>query len=163
MSRRLVGPASMSVSTAATAGANRTRPETVPASASAPRVGSQAVRSATTCRPAHGSGVSKPTLTGAIPRAPCDASNCTTCEFKNTWIGTFRGRIGYALDRWLPYITGDAAYGGLKMSAHGVSVTKTNLGRTLGGGVECAFMGAWSAKLEYLYADLGSMTCAAAT
>ena len=49
------------------------------------------------------------------------------------------------------------------MSAPGVSVTKTNLGWTLGRGVDYAFMGAWSAKLEYLYADFGSMTCAAAT
>jgi len=92
-----------------------------------------------------------------------DSTNCPTCEFQNTWLGTARARVGYAFDRWLPYITGGAAYGGLKMSDPAGSVTKTNLGWTLGAGVEYAFVGAWSAKLEYLYVDLGSMTCAAAT
>src|SRR6185295_19010476 len=29
-----------------------------------------------------------------------------TCETKNTWLATFRGRLGYAFDRWLPYFTG---------------------------------------------------------
>jgi len=32
------------------------------------------------------------------------------------WFGTFRGRIGYAWDRWLPYFTGGLAYGSRKNS-----------------------------------------------
>ena len=32
--------------------------------------------------------------------------NCvTTCETSNSWLGTARGRIGYAFDRFLPYFT----------------------------------------------------------
>lgn len=86
------------------------------------------------------------------------------CETKNSWLGTARGRIGYAWDRWLPYITGGAAFGDVKMTpASGLSTTKTRVGWTLGAGVEYAFMGAWSTKLEYLYADLGKSTCGAAT
>jgi outer membrane immunogenic protein len=42
------------------------------------------------------------------------------------------------------------------------SETKSKLGWTAGAGVEYAFMGAWSAKLEYLYVDLGKTTCGAA-
>ena len=86
------------------------------------------------------------------------------CETRNTWLGTARGRIGYAWDRFLPFITGGAAFGGIKMTpAGGVSETKTKLGWTLGAGVEYAFMGAWSAKLEYLYVNLGKTTCGIAT
>ena len=73
------------------------------------------------------------------------------------------GRIGYAWDRWLPYITGGVAYGDVKMTAGAAgSETKSKLGWTAGAGVEYAFMGAWSAKLEYLYVDLGKVTCTAA-
>jgi len=86
------------------------------------------------------------------------------CETRNTWLGTARGRIGYAFDRWLPYVTGGLAYGGIKMTPpaiFGVGETKTKLGWALGAGVEYAFMGAWSVKVEYLFADLGTAQCSA--
>jgi outer membrane immunogenic protein len=84
-------------------------------------------------------------------------------ETKNDWMGTARGRFGYAgWNNLLPYITGGAAFGNIKATAPGVSVTKTNVGWTAGAGLEYAFLGAWSAKVEYLYADLGKVTCGAA-
>jgi outer membrane immunogenic protein len=86
------------------------------------------------------------------------------CETRNTWLATARGRVGYAWDRWMPYITGGAALGSLKMTpAPGTSTTQTKVGWTVGAGLEYAFMGPWSAKIEYLYADLGKSTCGAAT
>jgi outer membrane immunogenic protein len=86
------------------------------------------------------------------------------CQSNATWLATARGRIGYAWDRWLPFITGGAAFDSLKMTpAGGTSTTQTKIGWTIGGGVEYAFYQAWSAKLEYLYADLGNANCAAAT
>jgi outer membrane immunogenic protein len=85
------------------------------------------------------------------------------CETRNRWIGTGRGRIGYAWDRWLPFITGGVAVGDVKMSPNtGLTETKTKVGYTLGGGVEYAFLGPWSAKLEYLYTDLGKSSCVTA-
>jgi outer membrane immunogenic protein len=85
-------------------------------------------------------------------------------ETKNDWMGTARARLGYAgWNNLLPYITGGAAFGNIKGTAPGVSVTKTNVGWTAGAGLEYAFLGAWSAKVEYLYADLGKATCGAAT
>ncbi len=85
------------------------------------------------------------------------------CETSNRWLATGRGRIGYAWDRWLPYITGGVAYGDIKMSRGPLgSETKSKLGWTAGAGVEYAFLGAWSAKAEYLYVDLGKTTCGAA-
>jgi outer membrane immunogenic protein len=86
------------------------------------------------------------------------------CETRNRWLGTARGRIGYAWDRFLPYLTGGAAFGDIKATnPAGASSTKTKLGYVLGAGVEYAFLGAWSAKIEYNYVDLGKGTCAAAT
>ena len=85
-----------------------------------------------------------------------------TCEVKNTWFATARGRLGYSFDRWLPYITGGAAFAGVKVTpTAGTSSTDTATGWTIGGGLEYAFLGPWSAKLEYLYADLGTATCGA--
>ena len=91
-------------------------------------------------------------------------AGCPNCEVKNTYFATARGRIGYAMDRWLPYFTGGAAFSGLKFTGpSGGSVTQSNFGWTLGAGVEYAFLAGWSAKLEYLYADLGNGDCDAAT
>jgi outer membrane immunogenic protein len=82
------------------------------------------------------------------------------CETTNNWLGTARGRVGYAFDRFLPYFTGGAAFGGVKMDPPGAGdKTETRFGWTLGGGVEWAFLNSWSAKLEYLYADLGTAKC----
>jgi len=96
-----------------------------------------------------------------------DTTVCTApgCQVRNDWLGTARGRIGYAgWGNWLPYITGGAAIGDMKFTnPSGVSENHTKLGWTLGAGVEYAFMGAWSVKAEYLYADLGSVSCSSAT
>ncbi len=86
------------------------------------------------------------------------------CETRNRWLATGRGRIGYAWDRWLPFLTGGAAFGDIKMSTPlGSSETKTKVGWTAGAGVEYAFAGPWSVKAEYLYVDLGKATCGGAT
>jgi len=93
--------------------------------------------------------------------AACAMGGAASCESEQTWLATFRGRVGYAFDRWLPYITGGGAYGHIKATAAnpGVVVTKVSsdqLGWTVGAGLEYAFMSNWSAKIEYLYVDLGS-------
>ena len=91
-----------------------------------------------------------------------DATAC--CETKNDWFATARVRLGYAFDRWMPFLTGGAAFGDVKMTpVGGASETATRIGWTAGGGLEYAFMGAWSAKLEYLYADLGKASCSTLT
>jgi outer membrane immunogenic protein len=94
-----------------------------------------------------------------------DSGTCAfSCETKSTWFGTARGRIGYAgWDRWMPYLTGGAAFGDIKMTNTFGSAKETKIGWTLGGGVEYALWSNWSTKLEYLYADLGSASCDAAT
>jgi outer membrane immunogenic protein len=80
----------------------------------------------------------------------------TTCETRNSWLSTARGRLGYAFDRFLPFISGGAAFGDIQNNITGIgSATETRVGWTVGGGLEAAIAGPWSAKIEYLYADLG--------
>jgi outer membrane immunogenic protein len=89
-----------------------------------------------------------------------DACAAGTCETKASWLGTARLRVGYAgWNNFLPYITGGAAGAGLKASSNLGSESKMKIGWTAGAGLEYAFMSNWSAKLEYLYADLGSFDC----
>jgi outer membrane immunogenic protein len=92
------------------------------------------------------------------------AVNCTPlCETANTWLGTVRGRLGVGLDRFLPYLTGGIAFGRVTTTVIGAgNASNTNLGWTAGGGLEYAFAGRWSAKVEYLYVDLDNSTCDAA-
>lgn len=86
------------------------------------------------------------------------------CTVSNTWMGTVRARLGYAgWDRWLPYITGGGAVGNVKFEQAGFSDNRTKFGWTAGAGVEYAVLANWSAKVEYLYADLGTATCPAGT
>lgn len=86
------------------------------------------------------------------------------CETQNTWFGTIRGRIGYAIDRWLPYITGGGAFGDVRMTTNtGARETDSRFGWTVGAGVEYAFLSPWTFKIEYLYTDLGKATCSAVT
>ena len=82
----------------------------------------------------------------------------TSCEMRNDWLATIRGRVGYAgWDRFMPYVTGGAAFGNIKTTIAGVGdSSETKTGWTLGGGIEAAIAGPWTAKVEYLYVDLGS-------
>jgi len=82
------------------------------------------------------------------------------CETRNSWLGTARGRIGYAYDRFMPYLTGGLAFGDIRAATTGFrGASTTKAGWTIGGGVEAALNGPWSVKLEYLYADLGKFDC----
>jgi outer membrane immunogenic protein len=83
--------------------------------------------------------------------------NAFSCETRNNWLSTVRGRVGYTFDRFMPYVTGGVAFGDIKTSVAGIgdsSATKT--GWTVGGGLEAAIAGPWTAKVEYLHVDLGN-------
>jgi len=81
------------------------------------------------------------------------------CTTKNDFLSTIRGRLGFAADRWMPYITGGLAIGNIKASNGFGSVDQTNAGWTAGGGIEFALASNWTAKVEYLYVDLGNVNC----
>jgi outer membrane immunogenic protein len=85
------------------------------------------------------------------------------------WLATLRGRLGWTGGdhTFLFYATGGLAVGGVKASdsisfgsgqAWVGSASATKAGWTLGGGVEARLKDDWTAKLEYLYYDLGHLT-----
>lgn len=85
------------------------------------------------------------------------ACGLTTCETRSDWLGTVRGRLGYAFDRFMPYITGGLAFGNVRTDIVGIGGTdSTEAGWTVGAGLEAAIAGPWTAKIEYLHVDLGS-------
>jgi outer membrane immunogenic protein len=84
---------------------------------------------------------------------------------KLNWVGTFRGRIGYAIDQWLLYATGGFAFGSntVNVVATGTNTgnatdTQTHTGWTLGLGGEYRLTQSWSIGGEYRYLDLGTKT-----
>ena len=96
-------------------------------------------------------------LAGAAPIPPSTISPFQSFT-KETWLGTARGRLGYAVNNLLFYGTGGyAAAGveaGVKNSATNAliaSSTSTRSGWTAGGGLEWGFAPNWSAKFEWLY------------
>jgi outer membrane immunogenic protein len=96
-------------------------------------------------------------LRGSFTNAACPSG----CETRNNWLGTVRGRVGYAFDRVMPYVTGGLAVGDIEANQGGFAgVHDTKAGWTAGGGIEAA-LGAtkWTAKIEYLHVDLGNADC----
>lgn len=82
------------------------------------------------------------------------------CKTSDSWLATARGRIGYAADRFMPYLTGGGAFGDIRASAPGFAAqSATKTGWTIGGGLEAALSTNWTAKVEYLYVDLGKFNC----
>jgi outer membrane immunogenic protein len=103
---------------------------------------------------------------------------------KIEWFGTVRGRIGPTITPTiLAYVTGGLAYGEVKASdtVNGTNITNpagqgvnggtiltpvsatfgnssTRVGWTVGAGLEGAIGGNWTAKIEYLYIDLGNIS-----
>lgn len=94
------------------------------------------------------------------------------------WVGTVRARIGYDMGRFLPYITGGFAYGGLSNTINAVTagasflspfngatsnsfITGSNstvgLGWAAGAGAEYMVADNWSLRGEYLFTSIGGI------
>jgi high affinity Mn2+ porin len=74
------------------------------------------------------------------------------------YVGTARGRIGYAHGPWLAYATGGLAWAGDRfLSTPAVGDEEKHINRRLGwaagAGLEYAFAPHWSVRLEYLYSQ----------
>jgi outer membrane immunogenic protein len=93
---------------------------------------------------------------------------------REEWIATFRARGGWTSGTTFYYATGGAAVGRIATDvnileatlppvfmtqmAGAASITATNWGWTVGGGIETALSANWSLKGEYLYIDLGRVS-----
>jgi outer membrane immunogenic protein len=92
---------------------------------------------------------------------PYCAAFTASCETKAPWLGTVRGRIGFAIDRLLIFGTAGGAFGEIKagLSPPGLFDVTNGFGWTAGGGVEAGITENWTAKIEYLHVDLGNGSC----
>jgi outer membrane immunogenic protein len=99
-----------------------------------------------------------------------------TFDIRSDWQASARGRIGYAFDRTLLYVTGGAAFTNVKVGANFpiftsvagtvfpatvASDSKTLVGATVGGGFEYAFTNNWSFGVEGRYSWYGNQTFSA--
>lgn len=88
-------------------------------------------------------------------------------RFKSDWQGSIRGRVGYAFDRFLPYLTAGVAFANQKynVNAPGLgaySASTTRAGWTVGAGLEYALNDNWSIRGEVRYTDFGKWRLRAA-
>ncbi len=105
-------------------------------------------------------------------------TNSYTDQERIKSLGTARARLGWAHDSYLWYVTGGAAWARIDSSytlvssipavtfpsPFAASFSTDKVGWTIGGGVEtCLWNSNWSAKLEYLYVNLGTLTNSFAT
>ncbi len=93
-----------------------------------------------------------------------------TSKTSERWLATARGRLGWAADRWMWYVTGGAAWTGVDISTNNLAAVVANgnsvrqfanervnkIGWVVGVGTEYALLGGWSVKSELLYADFGT-------
>ena len=101
----------------------------------------------------------KGSTTGTDPASgTCGGAHC---ESEIRALGTVRGRLGLAAwDNLLPYVTGGLAYANVRGEEGNGGPTAFGSGSdwiagwTIGAGLEGKFAPNWSAKVEYLYADL---------
>lgn len=94
---------------------------------------------------------------------------------KAEWIGSARGRLGYAFDRFLVYGTGGAAFGKLDttisasclvggcggtstLQSVAGSFSNNRVGWVAGAGFEALVDASWIVRAEYLHYDLGTVT-----
>jgi outer membrane immunogenic protein len=82
------------------------------------------------------------------------------------WVATARARLGYAVDKWLLYVTGGAAWARIDTAEWNIlqplqsAINDSNrvTGWTVGGGIEYDLRYGWSVRTEYLYVQLPSFT-----
>jgi len=118
-------------------------------------------------------------LAGVVPGAAVTIPSTSTISSSSNldYLGTLRGRVGFLVTpAMLAYATGGLAYGRVEASTTIVerlglsdtpdpfgtsgNISTTRVGWTAGGGVEWMLGQNWSAKLEYLYYDLGTVSFA---
>lgn len=88
--------------------------------------------------------------------APAPLDPDTMGATKIDWTASVRARLGYAIDRFMPYITGGAAYGRLNFAESGLLVGSGDVnlsGWTIGAGAEYAVTDNLLIRTEYRYTE----------
>jgi outer membrane immunogenic protein len=93
--------------------------------------------------------------------------NGTTVDQRLRWFSTLRSRVGWTNGPTLWYLTGGWAVGQLRTDINTIqqggsqvmlTFDDTKSGWAFGGGLEFRLYGNWTARAEYLYMDLGSIS-----
>ena len=78
------------------------------------------------------------------------------------YLGTLRGRIGYSIGAFTPFLTGGLAWASTRYSRTDAMTDNEDatpgqwrFGYTVGGGIDYSLGPRWSTRLEYLYTNLG--------
>jgi outer membrane immunogenic protein len=96
--------------------------------------------------------------------APFGGGSPDVYSTKMSWLGTVRGRVGWAFDRVLVYGTGGVAFANLKDGNVDTwfpitaSTSSGVTGWTAGGGIEYALVDHWTVKAEYLHVGFPNRT-----
>jgi outer membrane immunogenic protein len=95
-----------------------------------------------------------------VAASPVALLNCHT---KVDWLGTAAARLGFAFDRTMVFVKGGGAWvhdkydmTSFQTPFPSIHVEDTRWGWMFGAGIEHAFSGNWSAKVEYDYLDFGT-------
>jgi len=85
-----------------------------------------------------------------------------TADEQLEYLGSVRGRLGYAFGAWTPFVTGGLAFASTRWGLidhttgnEDATPGQWRLGWVVGGGVDYALDRRWSTRLEYLYTQLG--------
>jgi outer membrane immunogenic protein len=96
-------------------------------------------------------------IDGMCLAVACAPAPATVHEIN--WFGTLRGKLGYSMGTWLPYITAGGAWAGASRTSGGTqTANNTHSGWAAGVGLAWAFSQNWIAHAEYKYLDFGSRT-----
>jgi outer membrane immunogenic protein len=109
----------------------------------------------------------------AVGAIPAFAPGSYRAQVTEHWMATARARLGYAWDKWMFFVTGGAAWAGVRTTAFNGAAPpggfvlagnfgiaplseQTLSGWTVGFGGEYALGYGWSIKGEYLYMDFNN-------
>jgi outer membrane immunogenic protein len=103
--------------------------------------------------------------------APINLAAPWIFQSTENWLATVRGRLGYAVDKWLFFVSGGGAWARIESSTWNILSpfltpnlqNDTRSGWTVGGGFDYAITNAslmpgWSFRMEYLYVNIPSYT-----
>lgn len=90
----------------------------------------------------------------------CSTTPGSVCETKQDYLASVRGRLGYAVDRFLIYGDAGVAFTKYKFAETELLLQSfdggSRVGWTAGLGIEYAFTDHWTAGVEWNYYDFGS-------
>ena len=90
------------------------------------------------------------------------ATGTGTANEQLEWLASLRGRVGYAMGSWTPFVSGGIAWASTRFSRTDLTTgnedanpSNIRLGYVAGAGVDYRLDQRWSARAEYLYTNLG--------